>query len=71
MMQPRIPNFLLIQDSQPQVSEDNPAMIMNALVLNCAQYTLLMQRDVYLIALLSAHKHNPRKEVREIHVWNR
>jgi len=61
MMQPRIPKFLLIQNSQLQVSEDNPAMIMNALALNCSQYTLPMQQDVYPIALLSAHKHNPGK----------
>jgi hypothetical protein len=61
MMQPRIPNFLLIQDSQPQVSKDSPAMIMNALVLNCARYTLPMQQDVYPIAVLSAHEHNPVK----------
>jgi len=36
-------------------------MIMNALVLNCAQYTLPMQQDVYPIAVLSAHEHNPVK----------
>ena len=36
-------------------------MIMNALALNCSQYTLPMQQDVYPIAVLSAHKHNPVK----------